>query len=146
MTGHGTKPSKYNINANIIRVIENLFDKAQSAVLFNSSTGDCLLYPLLERIIWEASDDNDGSVSISGPIITNFSCADGIIVNAEEEVKADALVDCPETTTTRYRMEVGADKTKVMTNKPKLLPKRDQEKRSDVRSSGELQVPVINHL
>ena len=49
---------KYNINANIIRVIENLYDKAQSAVLFNGSTGDwirttvgvrqrCLLSPTL---------------------------------------------------------------------------------------------------
>ena len=31
---------KYNINASIIRAIENLHDKAQSAVLFNSSTGE----------------------------------------------------------------------------------------------------------
>ena len=29
----------YNINASIIRAIENLYDKAQSAVLFNGSTG-----------------------------------------------------------------------------------------------------------
>ena len=31
---------KYNINASIIRAIENLYDKAQSAVLFNGSTGE----------------------------------------------------------------------------------------------------------
>ena len=31
---------KYNISANIIRVIKNLYDKATSAVLFNSSIGD----------------------------------------------------------------------------------------------------------
>ena len=31
---------KYNINATIIRAIENLYDKAQSAVLFNGSTGE----------------------------------------------------------------------------------------------------------
>ena len=31
---------KYNINVNILRVIEYLYDKAQSAVLFNGSTGD----------------------------------------------------------------------------------------------------------
>ena len=31
---------KYNINASIVRVIENLYDKAQSAVLFNGSTGE----------------------------------------------------------------------------------------------------------
>ena len=31
---------KYNISTNLIRVIENLNDKATSAVLFNSSIGD----------------------------------------------------------------------------------------------------------
>ena len=31
---------KYNISTNLIRVIKNLYDKATSAVLFNSSTGD----------------------------------------------------------------------------------------------------------
>ena len=33
-----TNMRKYNTNANIIRVIENLYDKAQSVVLFNGST------------------------------------------------------------------------------------------------------------
>ena len=57
---------KYNINASIIRAIENLYDKAQNAVLFNGSTGEwfrttvgvrqgCLLSPTLnislERIM-----------------------------------------------------------------------------------------------
>ena len=31
---------KYNISANLIRVIKILYDKATSAVLFNSSIGD----------------------------------------------------------------------------------------------------------
>ena len=31
---------KYNINVSIVRAIENLYDKAQSAVLFNGSTGE----------------------------------------------------------------------------------------------------------
>ena len=31
---------KFNINAIIIRAIENLYDKAQSTVLFNGSTGE----------------------------------------------------------------------------------------------------------
>ena len=31
---------KYNINATIKRAIENLYDKAQGAVLFNGSTGE----------------------------------------------------------------------------------------------------------
>ena len=61
---------KYNISANLIRVIKHLYDKATSAVLFNSSIGDwfrtavgvrqgCQLLPILfyiflERIITDA--------------------------------------------------------------------------------------------
>ena len=73
---------KYNINASIIRENEKLHDKAQSAVLFNDSTGEwfrttvgvrqwCLLSPtlfniFLERNMCEALDDHEGSVSIGG--------------------------------------------------------------------------------
>ena len=34
-----TTMKKYNISTNLIQVIENLYDKATSAVLFNSSIG-----------------------------------------------------------------------------------------------------------
>ena len=121
---------KYNINASIIRA----YDKAQSAVLFNGSTGEwfrttvgvrqgCLLSPTLfnifiERIIREALDDHEGSVSIGGRLITNFRFADAIVVNAEEEEETGVLVDRLDRTTTRYKMEIGPDKTKVMTNSP----------------------------
>ena len=124
---------KYNINASIIRAIANLYDKAQSAVLFNGSTGEwfrtiggvrqgCLLSPtlfniFLERIMCEALDDHEGSVSIGGRLITNFRFADDTVLNAEDE-EADILVDRLDTTTTRYKMEIGPDKTKVMTNNP----------------------------
>ena len=66
---------KYNISTNLIRVIKNLYDKATSAVLFNSSIGDwfratvgvrqgCLLSPtlfniFLERIMTDALEDHD---------------------------------------------------------------------------------------
>ena len=43
---------------------------------------------------------------------------DDTVVNAEEE-EAGILVDRLNTTTTRYKMEIGSDKTKVMTNNPK---------------------------
>ena len=66
----------------------------------------------------EALDDHEGSVSIGGPLITNFRFADGIVVNAEVEEKAGALVDRLDKTTTRYKMEMGPDKTKVMINNP----------------------------
>ena len=66
----------------------------------------------------EALDDHEGSVSIGGRLITNFRFADDIVVNAEEEEEAGVLVDRLDTTTTRYKMEIGPDKTKVMTNNP----------------------------
>ena len=66
----------------------------------------------------EALDDHEGSVSIGGRLFTNFRFADDIVVNAEEEEKAGVLVDRLDRTTTRYKMEIGPDKTKVMTNNP----------------------------
>ena len=108
--------------------------KAQSAVLFNGSTEEwfrttvgvrqgCLLSPtlfniFLERIKCEALDNHEGSVSIGGRLFTNFCFADDIVVNAEEEEEAGVLVDHLDTTTTRYKMEIGPDKTEVMTNNP----------------------------
>ena len=81
---------KHNINASIIRAIENLYDKAQSAVLFNGSKGEwfrttvgvrqgCVLSPtlfniFLDRIMCEAFDDHEGSDSIGGRLITNSVC------------------------------------------------------------------------
>ena len=90
----------------------------------------------------EALDDHEGSVSIGGRLITNFRFADDIVVNAEEEEEAGVLIDHLDRATTRYKMEIGPDKTKVMTNSPK----RDQDKRSEARRSGKLQVPWGNHL
>ena len=71
---------KYNINANLIRVILNLYDMATSAVLFSSSIGDWfrttigvrqvyLLSPtlfniFLERIMTDTLEDHEGTVSI----------------------------------------------------------------------------------
>ena len=125
---------KYNINVSIIRAIKNLYDKAQSAVLFNGSTGEwfrttvgvrqrCLLSPtlfniILERIMCEALDDYEGCFSIEGRLITNFRFANDIVVNAEVEEEAGVLVDRLDTTTTRYKKEIGSDETKVMTNNP----------------------------
>ena len=72
----------------------------------------------LERIMCKALDDREDSVSIGGRLIPNFRFADDIVVNAEEEEEAGVLVDHLDTTTTRYKMEIGPDKTKVMTNNP----------------------------
>ena len=87
----------------------------------------------------EALDDHEGSVSIGGRLITNFRFADDIVVNAEEEEEAGVLIDRLDRTTTRYKMKIGPDKTK-------WLLKRDQDKKSEARRSGKLQVPWGNHL
>ena len=79
---------RYNISANLIQVIKNLYDKATSAVLFNSSIGDWfrttvgvrqeyLLSPnffkiFLERFMTDALEDHEGTVSIGGRTITNL--------------------------------------------------------------------------
>ena len=96
---------KYNISANLIRVIKHLYDKASSAVLFNSSIGDwfrtilgvlqgCLLSPtffniFLEMILPDALEDHGGTVSIGGRIITNFRFADVINLLAGKEEELD---------------------------------------------------------
>ena len=62
----------------------------------------------------EALDNHEGSVSIRGRLSTNFRFADDTVVNAEEEEEAGVLVDRLDTT--RYKVKIGPDKTKVMTN------------------------------
>ena len=99
---------KYNINANLIRVIKNLSDKATSAVLFNSSIGDwfrtavgvrqgCLLSPtlfniFLERIMTDALEDHEGTVSIGGRTVTNLRVIDDVDGLAGEEEELAKLV------------------------------------------------------
>ena len=77
---------KYNISTNLIQVMKPLYNKATSVVLFNSSIGDwfqttvgvrqgCLLSPtlfniFLERIMTDALEDHEGTVSIEGRTIT----------------------------------------------------------------------------
>ena len=45
-----------------------------------------------------------------------FRFTDGIVVNTEEEEKANVLVGRLDTTITRYKMEIGRDKTKKRAN------------------------------
>ena len=96
---------------------------------------------------WKIPQTNDKYVLFGCyyPFVSRGANLSGSEVNAEEEGEAGVLVDRLDTTTTRYKMEIGPDKTKVMT-KPKWLPKRDQDKRSEARRSGELQLLWSNHL
>ena len=99
---------KYNISTNLIRVTKDLYNVATSAVLFNSSILDwfqktvgvrqgCLLAPtlfniFLERIMTDALNDHEGTVSIEGRTITNLRFADDIDGLAGEEEELANLV------------------------------------------------------
>ena len=101
---------KYNISTNLIQVIKNLYNKATSAVVFNSSIGDwfrttagvrqeCLLSPtlfniFLERIMTDVLEDHEGTVSIGGRTITDLRFADDIDGLAGEEEDLANLADC----------------------------------------------------
>ena len=64
----------------------------------------------------DALEEHDGKVSIGGRNITNLRLADDIDALAEEEQELEALVESLDKTCTRYKMEISAEKTKLMTN------------------------------
>ena len=72
----------------------------------------------LERIMSDALEDHDGRVSIGGrnTSITNLRFANDIYALAEEEQKPEALVESLDKTCTMYKMDISAEKTKLMTN------------------------------
>ena len=123
---------KNYISANLIRVIKNLYDKATSAVLLNSTIGDkfrtavgvrqgWLLPPTLfnmylERITTDALEDHEGTVSIWGRTITNLCFADDIDGLAEEEEELAKLVERLDKASTAYGMDISAEKTRLVTN------------------------------
>ena len=122
----------YNISTNLIQVIKNLYNKATSAVLFNSSIGDWfrtivgvrqgyLLSPtlfniFLERIMTDALEDHEGTVSIGSRKITNLCFADDTEGLAGEEQELAKLVECLDKGSTADGMEISAEKTKLMTS------------------------------
>ena len=64
----------------------------------------------------DALEEHDGKVSIGGRNITNLRFVDDIDALAEEEQELEALVESLDKTCTRYKMEISAEKTKLMTN------------------------------
>ena len=124
----------YSINANLIRVIQNLYARASSAVYLNGSIGEwfrttvgvrqgCLLSPtlfniFLERIMTDALENHEGTVSIGGRVITNLRFADDIDGLAGSEKELKSLVERLDNASRAYGMEISAEKTKTMTNNP----------------------------
>ena len=64
----------------------------------------------------DATEEHDGKVSKGGRNITNLRFADDIDALAEEEKELEAFVESLNKICTRYKMEVSAAKTKLMTN------------------------------
>ena len=64
----------------------------------------------------DALDDHTGTVSIGGRTITNLRFADDIDGLAGKEEELASLVKQLDETSSRYGMEISAEKTKLMTN------------------------------
>ena len=123
---------KYNIRANLVCTTEQLYDKATSEVQMNGSMGEwlrttvrvrhghllslTLIHIFLKRIISDALEEHGRRVSIGRINITNLEFADDIDAQAEEEQELEALVESLDKTWTRYKMEISAEKTRLMTN------------------------------
>ena len=76
----------------------------------------------------DALEEHDGKVSIGGRNITNLRFADDIDALAEEEQELEALVESLDKTSTRYKMEISAEKTKLMTNSANDIQREIQVK------------------
>ena len=122
----------YNIDQHLITIIQGLYKHATSAVYHSNNTGKwfttsvgvrqgCLLSPtlfniFLERIMSDALEDHQGTVSIGGRTITNLRFADDIDGLAGSEGELEMLVKNLDRVVQAYGMEINADKTKLMTN------------------------------
>ncbi|KAF6034450.1 hypothetical protein EB796_007241 [Bugula neritina] len=122
----------YKINANLINIIKQLYDEASSAVYLNGSIGDwfgtmvgvrqgCLLSPIffnifLVRLMTDALEEHNETVSIKGRTITNLCFADDIDGLAGKEQELAKLVERLDTTSAAYDMKISAEKNKLRTN------------------------------
>ena len=93
----------------------------------------------LERIMPAALEEHAGKVSISGRNITNLRFADDIDALAEKEQKLKALVESLYKTYTRRKIEISADKTKLMPNYANYIQREIKIKRAE--TGNKLQVP-----
>ena len=81
------------------------------------------LQHFLERIMSDVLEEHDRKVSIGGRNITNLRFADDVDALAELEQELEALVESLDKTCTRYKMEISAEKTKLMTNSANCIQK-----------------------
>ena len=64
----------------------------------------------------DALEEHDGKVSIGGRNFTNLRFADDIDALAQEEQELEALVESLDKTCIRYKMEISAERTNLISN------------------------------
>ena len=120
------------INDNLIRTIQCLYNQATSAVYHDNNIREwfrttigvrqgCLLSPtlfniFLERIVADALEDHEGTVSIGGRIITNLRFADDIDGLAGQEQELVKLENHLEEAPKVYGMQISAENAQLMMN------------------------------
>ena len=135
---------KYIISAILVRTIEQLY-KATSAAQMNGSMGEwfritvgvrqgCLLSPtlfnvFLEQIMSDTLKGHDGTAGRGGKNISNLRFADDIDALAEKEQKLEALAESLDKLWPRYKMEISAERTKLVINNANGIRKEIRVKR-----------------
>ena len=69
----------------------------------------------------DSLEEHDRKASIGGRNITSLRFTDDMDALAEEEQELEASVESLDKTCTRYKMEISAEKTKLMTNSAKSI-------------------------
>ena len=137
----------------MIRTIECLYNKVTSTVYHDNNIGEwfqttigvrqgCLLSPtlfsiFLERIMADALEDHEGTVSIRGSTITNLRFADNTDGLARQEQELVKLVNHLEEASTAYGMQISAEKTQLITNNTNGISidiTKDNKKLETIRS------------
>ena len=88
----------------------------------------------------DALEEHDGKVSIGGRNITNLRFADDIDAPAEENQELEALEESLDKTCTRYKLEISAVKTKLITNSANGI-QREIKVKGQILGTVKVQVP-----
>ena len=122
----------YNINTNLINAIQNLYDKATSAVCFGGGAGGwfraavgvgqgCLLSPtlfdvFLEGVVADALGDHGSKVGRGGGTVSDLRFAGDVDGLAGSELELAGLVGCLGGASAACGMRVSVAGTRLMTS------------------------------
>ena len=96
-----------------------------------------------DHVMSDALEEHAGKVSIGGVNITSLRFADDTDALAEEEQELEALVESLDKICTKYKMEISAKKTKLMTNSANGIQREIfKGKRAEVGFCNKFQVHV----